>query len=378
LVSAKLGQLTRRELQVAVLVARGSSDREVAEKLSITRRTAEWHVEQILAKLDLKSRSQIAARVSQAEALGVPLLADDRPRHGLPEKHTAFVGWNPEVSQSRELLATTRLLSGSPETTDPQRHERLTSLAEAGYDPVIVRFLYAVALGKVARQYPNTQFAIVDDSSLSADNKNVTSLLFADHEGSYLVGAIAAQASKTGTIGFVGGVHVPLIKKFQAGYEAGARMVKPGIRVLSGYLSEPPDFSGFGDPANGKAVASRMYVSGADVVYHAAGSSSDGIFQAATAAGALAIGVDSDQYMTAPADTKAAILTSMLKHVDVAVSEYVQARAAQAPLPRISVFDLARGGVGYSKSNPLVRPYVAMTDDLRAQIIAGKIKVPDR
>jgi basic membrane protein A and related proteins len=377
LVSAKLGQLTRRELQVAVLVAGGRSDREVAEKLSITRRTAEWHVEQILAKLGLKSRSQIAARVSQAEALGVPLLADDRPRHDLPAKLTAFVGWNPEVSQSRELLATTRLLSGSPETTDSRRQERLTSLAEAGYDPVIVRFLYAVALGKVAGQYPNTQFAIVDDSSLSAANKNVTSLLFADHEGSYLVGAIAAQASKTETIGFIGGVRVPFIEKFGVGYVAGARMVKPSIRVLSDYLSVPPDFSGFGDPAKGKVAADRMYASGADVVYHAAGGSSDGVFQAATAAGALAIGVDSDQYLTAPADTKASILTSMLKHVDVAVSEYVQARAAKAPLPQVTIFDLARGGVGYSKSNPLVRPYVATTDDLRDQIIAGKITVPD-
>ena len=377
--SAKLGQLTRRELQVAVLVADGRSDREVAEKLSITRRTAEWHVEQILAKLGLKSRSQIAARVSQAKALGVPLLADDRPRHDLPEKHTAFIGWDPEVSQTHDLLATTRLLAGLPSReTDSYRQDRVISLADAGYDPIVVRALYAVALGKVARQYPNTQFAIVDDSSLSADNKNVTSLLFADHQGSYLVGAIAAQASKTETIGFVGGVHVPLIEKFQVGYLAGARMVKPRIRGLSDYLTAPPDFSGFGDPTKGKAAAGRMYASGADVVYHAAGGSGDGVFQAAKAAGALAIGVDSDQYMTAPADTKASILTSMLKHMDVAVSEYVQARAAKAPFRRVTMFDLARGGVGYSKSNPLVRPYVAMTDDLRDRIIAGKITVPDK
>lgn len=377
-VGAKLGQLTRRELQVAVLVAGGWSDREVAEKLSITRRTAEWHVEQILAKLALKSRSQIAARVSQAEALGGPLLADHRPRQDLPETQTAFVGWDPEVSQTHDLLATSRLLPWSPVETDSYRVERLISLADAGYDPIIVRIRDAVALGKVARQYPNTQFAIVDDSSLSAGYKNVTSLLFADHQGSYLVGAIAAQASKTETIGFVGGVQMPLIEKFQVGYVAGARMVKPSIRVLLDYLSEPPGFSGFGDSAKSKAAASRMYANGADVVYHAAGGSGPGVFQAAKAADALAIGVDSDEYMTAPADTKASILTSMLKHVDIAVSAYLQARAAKAPFPRVTIFDLALGAVGYSKSNPLVGPYTAMADDLGDQIIAGKIIVPNK
>ena len=375
--SAKLGQLTRRELQVAVLVASGRSDREVAEKLSITRRTAEWHVEQILAKLGLKSRSQIAARVSQAEALGGPLLADDRPKRDGPTTLTAFIGWDPEVSQTHDLLATSRLLAWSSVESDSYRLERLISLADAGYDPIVVRIRDAAALGNVARQYPNTQFAIVDDSSLSAANRNVTSLLFADHQGSYLVGAIAAQASKTETIGFVGGVQVPLIEKFQVGYVAGARMVKSSIRVLLDYLSEPPDFSGFNDSAKSKAVASRMYANGADVVYHAAGGSGPGVFQAAQAAGALAIGVDSDEYMTAPEDTKASILTSMLKHVDIAVSAYLQARAAKAPFARVTIFDLALGAVGYSKSNPVVRSFVAMADDLREQIIAGKITVPD-
>lgn len=375
--SAGLERLTRRELEVAVLVADGLSDREVAAKLVIRKRTAEWHVQQILAKLDLKSRSQISARVSRAEALGYPLLAADRLPPDLPAQLTAFVGWNPEVSQTNELLATTRLLGGPPVETDSQRQERLISLAEAGYNPVIVRFIYAVALGKVAKQYPSTQFAIVDDSSLSA-YKNVTSLVFADHEGSFLVGAIAAQASKTEIIGFVGGVRVPFIGKFHAGYAAGARVVNPKIRLVVDYLTEPPNFSGFADAAGGRVCAERIYRGGADVVYHAAGGSGQGVFLAAKAAGALAIGVDSDQYVAAPADTKPFILTSMVKRVEVAVNEYVQAFARKAPLSGVRTFDLARSGVDYATSNPLVQPYVARAEDLRGQIVAGKITVPDK
>ena len=373
---AGLERLTRRQLEVAVLVADGLSDREVAEKLFITKRTAEWHVQQILTKLILKSRSQIAARVSQAEALGFPLLIAERLPPS-PAQLTAFIGWNPEVSITNEMLATTRLLAGPAVETDTHRQQRVIALAEAGYNPVVVRFIYAAALRKVARQYPNTQFAIVDDSSLSAENKNVTSLVFADEQGSYLVGAIAAQASKTGIIGFVGGVHVPFIEKFHAGYAAGARVVNPSIRLLVDYLTEPPDFSGFADPARGKVAADRMYHSAADVVFHAAGGSGQGVFRAAKAAGALAIGVDSDQYMAAPADTKACILTSMLKRVDVAVNEYVQPYARKAPLSGVNIFDLAKAAVDYSKSNPLVQPYEATAEGLRQQIIARSVTVPD-
>ena len=377
--SKDLGRLTRRELQVAVSVAEGLSDREVAAKLSITRRTAEWHVQQILAKLDLKSRSQIASRVSQAEALGGPLLAADRPRRNLPPQITAVLGFNPAVSEAYELLATTRSLAASPNEEDSERRERLTSLAKSGYNPVIVTGVtYAFALRQVAKQFPDTKFAIVDDSSLSVENKNVTGLVFADHQGSFLVGAIAAQASSAGTIGFIGGVDLPSIRRFQAGYEAGAKLVKPDIKVHSNFLTQAPDYSGFADSAKGKLAARRMYQNGADVVYHAAGGSGTGVFQAAKEAAGLAIGVDSDQYVTAPADVKPHVLTSMLKRVDEAVKEYVKACGRTSQLPRVMTFNLANGGVGYSKSNPRVLPYVATTDDLQRQIVAGKIRVPDK
>ena len=336
-------------------------------------------MEQILTKLGLKSRSQIAARVAKAEALGSPLLAAGRNRRNLPTHLTAVLGFDPSFSETYELLTTTRSLSEAPNESDAEREDRLTSLAEGGYNPVIALGIeYTTPLAKVAPQYPNTRFAIVDDSVLAATNKNVTGLVFADHEGSYLVGAIAAQASMTGLVGFVGGVNVPTIWKFQAGFVAGAKLIKPSIGVQITYLTEPPDFSGWADRAKGKAAADEMFRGGVDVVFHAAGGSGRGVFLAAKDAGALAIGVDSDQYLTAPTDIRAVILTSMLKRVDDAVKDYIKAYARGSPYPRVKTFDLASGAIGYSRSNPLVQPYVAKTDHLLQQIVAGQISVPER
>lgn len=377
--SGGLERLTRRELQVAVLVASGLSDREIAERLLVTRRTAEWHVEQILTKAGLKSRSQIAALVSEAETLGIPLLDARRPSVELPAQAAAFLGYKAEFSQNRELLETTRLLTTTPgEETDTRRQERLMSLAEAGYNPVVVGFIYAAALGAVAKQYPKTQFAIVDDSSLSAGNPNVTSLVFADHEGSYLVGAIAAQASRATAVGFIGGVDVAFIRRFHAGYAAGVAAINPDIRIIVKYLTSPPDFAGFADPAKGRGAAEAMYQAGADIIYHAAGGSGVGVFEAAKAAGGFAIGVDSDQYLTAPLETKACILTSMLKRVDAAAQSYVRAIALKLSLPRTIRYDLANEGVGYSKSNPLVEPYVATADRLRERIVSREVMIPEQ
>ena len=261
--------------------------------------------------------------------------------------------------------------------TDAQKEERLTTLAEAGYNPIIaVGFAYAVSLGKVAPLFPEIQFGIVDDGSLSEANKNVTSLVFAENEGSFLVGAIAAQASKTGSIGFIGGVNVPLIVKFEKGFEAGAKAVNPNIKVKVKYLTEPPDFSGFGDPAKGKVAAEGMFDGGADVVYAAAGGSGGGVFEAAKAAGKLAIGVDSDQYLTADASVKDVILTSMLKRVDVAVYDFIKSAVDGTVLTGVQTFDLKVDGVGFSASNPAVAEYAAKAEELKAQIIAGTITVP--
>jgi len=180
-----------------------------------------------------------------------------------------------------ELKLQVKDLEAKEGESDNDKIQRLDLLAKSGYNPVVaVGFVYATALGKVAPKYPNTKFAIVDDNTIQ--QANVTDLLFAEQEGSYLVGAAAAKKSKTGSIGFIGGVQTPLIKKFEVGYVAGAKKINPKIKVQIKYISQPPDFSGFKDPAKGKTIAQGMYDQGADVVYAAAGLSGTGSLQAAT------------------------------------------------------------------------------------------------
>lgn len=261
--------------------------------------------------------------------------------------------------------------------TDAQKEERLRLLATDGYNPVIgVGFAYATALKKVAAEFPDVKFGIIDDASITAPN--VTSLVFAENQGSFLVGVIAAQASKTGNIGYIGGVNTPLLQKFEAGYTAGAKAVNPNVKVQVKYLTEPPDFSGFGDPAKGKTVAQGMLDAGADVIYAAAGGSGTGAFEAVSAAKKLAIGVDSDQYLTAAPAVKPVIVTSMLKRVDVAVYSMVKGAVDGAPLSGTKTFDLKADGVGYSTSNEAVKPYTAKADEFKAKIISGEITVPEK
>jgi basic membrane protein A len=261
---------------------------------------------------------------------------------------------------------------GEPETA---REERLRTFADAGYDPIIaVGFAYAAALTKVAEEYPDTHFAIIDDESIQTDN--VADLVFAEEQGSFLVGAAAALKTKADHIGFIGGVETPLIQKFEAGYIAGAQAVNPDIKVDTTYLTQVPDFSGFGDPAKGKTAAQGMYDGGADVVYHAAGGSGGGVFEAASEAGAKAIGVDSDQYETADPSVKDVIMTSMLKNVNVAVHEYLS-KVNDGEFPSGTTrYDLAVDGVGYSTSGGQVDDIADQLDEYKQKIIDGEIKVP--
>jgi len=261
--------------------------------------------------------------------------------------------------------------SGEAET---QREERLRTLADAGFDPIIaVGFAYSMSVGKVAAEYPDVTFAIVDDG---VEGPNITNLLFAEEQGSFLVGAAAALKSEAAHIGFVGGVQVPLIQKFEAGYIAGATAVNPDITVDVTYLTQPPDFSGFGDPAKGKTAAEGMYQGGADIVYQAAGGSGSGVFEAALAAGGRAIGVDSDQYNLVPAEQQPVIMTSMLKKVDVAVYEFLTAFADGSVEAGPVLFDLEADGVGYSETGGAVDDIVDQLEEFKAQIIAGDITVP--
>ena len=257
------------------------------------------------------------------------------------------------------------------------KEERLRLLAQAGYNPVFaIGFVYAEALGKVAKEFPKTQFAIVDDSSLK--DSNVTSLVFAENESSFLVGTIAAQATKKKNVGFIGGVDTPLLNKFEAGYTAGVHAVDKSIKVQVKYLTQPPDFSGFSSPDKGKTAAQGMLDGGADVVYAAAGGSGSGAFEAVAAKKAWAIGVDSDQYQTAAPAVKKYVLTSALKDVDVAVYKMIDSAVKGSPLTGINTFDLKVDGVGYAASNPAVKDFQAKADDYKKQIVDGKVSVPTK
>jgi basic membrane protein A len=272
------------------------------------------------------------------------------------------------------------LEAGATETEN-DKYNRLKLLCQGGFNPVIaVGFVYAGVdpangpVSKAAKDCPNTKFAIIDSV---VDASNVASLVFAEEQGSFLVGAAAALKSTANHIGFVGGCKVDLIGKFEAGFIAGAKAVKPDIKVDVNYLSTPADrCSGFNDPAKGKTAAEGMYDAGADIVYQAAGGSGVGVFQAAQAKGKKAIGVDSDQYNTVDPALKDVIITSMLKRVDTAVFEMVEAFSKNTPLTGVQVFDLKRDGVGYSESGGFVADIKTQLDDYKAKIIAGTITVP--
>jgi basic membrane protein A and related proteins len=266
----------------------------------------------------------------------------------------------------------------STPTGDGDRAERLQGLLDQGNDLIIgVGFLWGDAITAGAEANPDTNFAIID-SVIELDN--VASLVFAEQEGSFLVGAAAALKSQTGTVGFIGGVENDLIKRFEAGFAAGAEAVNPDIEILVSYITQPPDFSGFNDPARGKEIAAGMYERGADVVYSAAGGSGLGAFEAAREAGepgdVWAIGVDSDQYELVGPDLQPYILTSMLKKVDVAVYETIAETAGPGFAGGVKVFDVASDGVGYSTSGGFIDDIVDQLDAFAEQIAAGEIDVP--
>lgn len=268
-------------------------------------------------------------------------------------------------------IQTAEAQDGEPEAA---REDRLQQLVDADFNPVIaVGFAYSESVGKVAAANPDVNFAIVDDG---VEGDNITNLLFAEEEGSFLVGAAAALKSESDNVGFVGGVEVPLIQKFEAGFVAGAEAVNPDIEIQSRYLTQPPDFSGFADPAAGRTAAEGMIDSGADVVYHAAGGSGGGVFEAASAGDALAIGVDSDQALTADESVRDVIMTSMLKNIDVAVFSFLETVNDGEPATGPTVYDLSVDGVGYSTEGGQVDDIADELEEYKQQIIDGEIEVP--
>ncbi|MFE0105160.1 BMP family protein [Streptomyces sp. NPDC059009] len=263
--------------------------------------------------------------------------------------------------------------------SDADKVQRLTQLAKKGYNPVVgIGYAYAPAVKEVAKQFPKTSFGIVDDATIQ--EKNVSDLVFNEEQSSYLAGVAAAKATKTKTVGFVGGVNNNLIRKFEAGYVQGVASVDKSIKVKRKMITEKAEDGGFSSPDKGKEAASgQIDDDNADVVYHAAGLSGQGVIEAAAAKKVWAIGVDSDQYLQKPlAAYKKYILTSATKDVEGAVynlAKQVQDGSAKGGVVRA---DLASGGVGLADSNPEFKKMTDLQAALKKAedgIKSGKIKV---
>jgi basic membrane protein A len=260
------------------------------------------------------------------------------------------------------------------------RESGIRLLAAKGFDLVIgVGFIFSDDLYSVASEYPHTRFACIDYAKFDANGfvvppANMVALKFREEEGAFLVGALAALTSKTGTVGFVGGMDIPLIRKFEAGYTAGARHVCPSCAVKVGYAGVTGD--AFKNPQKGKELALAEYAAGADIIFHAAGSTGLGVFEAARELDRYAIGVDADQWSEAPGR----VLTSMTKQVDVSVFDTVRDLQAGKWQGGVREFGLAEAGVDYvydAHNRALIADSTrARVESLRKQIIAREIRVP--
>lgn len=248
----------------------------------------------------------------------------------------------------------------------------LRTFAERGYPLVIaIGFAQSDAVKKVASQFPNTSFALADGRVEAA---NVASLLFAEHEGSYLVGYLAGLATKTGRVGFIGGMDIPLIRRFQMGYEAGVKAARPGAEILVNYVGV--NSAAWANPSRGKELALGQYARNADIVYHAAGASGLGVFDAAEEKSKFVIGVDSNQNGVKPGR----VLTSMLKRVDTAVYAVIKEMSEGHFKSGTRYFGLADKGIDFAvdeNNKSLVSPYLDKVEQVRGKIMSGELKIPD-
>ncbi len=257
--------------------------------------------------------------------------------------------------------------------SEAQREQNMRKMAERGANPVVVLgFANASTLEKVAPDYPDTNFAIVD---MVVDAPNVKSIVFSEHEGSYLVGLIAGMTTKSGTVGFIGGMDVPLIRKFACGYVQGVKAANPEATVIQNMTGTTP--SAWNDPVKGGELTKAQISQGADVIYAAAGGTGVGVLQAAADAGVFSIGVDSNQNHLHPGS----VLTSMLKRVDNAVYDTFKEGTEGNFEPGIEVLDLSTEGVGYSvdeHNEALISDEMkAAVEDAKAKIVSGEIAVHD-
>ena len=255
--------------------------------------------------------------------------------------------------------------------SEAQREQALRRFAEAGANPIVMAgFAFASALETVADEYPNTKSTIID---MVVNKPNVRSVVFNEHEGSYLVGMMAAQASKSGTVGFIGGMDIPLIRKFACGYVQGAKAANPNATVIQNMTGTTP--AAWNDPVKGSELTKAQIAQGADVVYAAAGGTGVGVLQTAADEGILSIGVDSNQNYMHPGK----VLTSMMKRVDNAV--YDAFTAGDALETGFNVMGLSNGGVGYAlddnNASLVSADMKAAVDAAAAKIASGELVVHD-
>ena len=253
------------------------------------------------------------------------------------------------------------------------REQALRNFARRGFSPILaVGFANAAALGKVAPEFPDIRFAIID---AVVDAPNVRSVVFREHEGSYLVGVLAALASKSGKVGFVGGMDIPLIRRFACGFLGGVRSLGGDVEVIQNMAGVTS--GAWSDPAKGSELARGQFTAGADVVYHAAGATGLGVLQAAADAGKFGIGVDSNQNHLHPGR----VLTSMLKRVDIAAYTTFESAMKGEFKAGVEVLGLADGGVGWAlddNNKHLINQ--AMMDAVRKasdDIVSGRLRVHD-
>lgn len=320
----------------------------------------------------LPARASKRTAGSSAPTARVGLVFDVGGRGDKSFNDAAFLG----VSRAeRELGIEASYLE--PSSTE-DREAALRLFAARGFDLVIgVGFIFSSDIDAVARAYPNVRFAGVDYfAGPSGIPPNVAALAFREEEGSFLVGAVAGFMSKSGRVGFVGGMSGPLIRKFEVGYIAGVQAACPKCIVHSAYAGTTPD--AFRDPAKGKALANAQIAAGSDIIYHASGATGHGIFEAAREAKKLAIGVDGDQHDEMPGT----VITSMIKRADIAVLETVRAVIDGRFSGGMRVFGVSDEGVDYVHDGPHA---AGISDDvkrkveaLRADVIAGRVSVPNR
>lgn len=276
---------------------------------------------------------------------------------------------------AEDLGATCTEAEASAAEPESAKQERLRTLADADHDPIIgVGSAYTAAVQVVAAEYPELKFAVVDGF---AEGANVTNLVFTPEQGGYLVGMAAGLTTESNKLGFVGGLKHPVIDTFAAGFVAGVESVNADATIEFKYLSDAFDAKAFKNIPGGRTAATALYDGGADIVFQVAGESGNGVFEAADAAEAWAIGVDADQYLGAEEQWKDNILTSSIKRVDLAVATFLKGYVDGTVVAGFDSYDITRDGVGYSTSGDfLSEEIVTQIEDAKAKIISGEIKVP--